>query len=67
MNTQTERFLECEDVKQAELKALKLQITTYCEEKMKELNYKGLTECQYCEMKSRIDTLQEIIDYTNNL
>ena len=67
MNPQTEQYLENHNVKQAELKALKLQITTYCEEKMKELNYKGLTECQYCEMKSRIDTLQEIIDYTNNL
>ena len=67
MSTQTEQYLEQNTVKQAEIKALKLQITTYCKEKMKELDYKGLTECQYCEMKSRIDTLQEIIDYTNNL
>ena len=67
MSTQTEQYLEQNTVKQAEIKALKLQIIKYCEEEMKELDYKGLTECQYCEMKSRIDTLQEIIDYTNNL
>lgn len=67
MNPQTEQYLREKTVKQAEIKALKLQIIKYCEEEMKELDYKGLTECQYCEMKSRIDTLQEIIDYTNNL
>ena len=67
MNPQTEQYLREKTVKQAEIKALKLQIIKYCEEEMKELDYKGLTECQYCEMKSRIDTLQEIIDYTNYL
>lgn len=67
MNPQTEQYLREKTVKEAEIKALKLQITTYCEEKMKELDYKGLTECQYCEMKSKIDTLEEIINYVNNL
>lgn len=67
MNPQTEQYLREKTVKEAEIKALKSQIIRYCEEKMKELDYKGLTECQYCEMKSRIDTLEEVINYVNNL
>lgn len=67
MNPQTEQYLENYNVKQAELKALKLQITTYCEEKMKELDYKGITEQDYCELKGRTDALQEVINYVKNI
>lgn len=67
MNPQTEQYLEYYNVKQAELKALKLQITTYCEEKMKELDYKGITEQDYCELKGRVDAFQEVIDYIKNI
>ena len=63
MSTQTENFL----TKEMELETFKSNLIEFCVNKMKELDYKGLTEYQYLEMKAKIDTLEEVINYVNNL
>lgn len=62
MNTQTKNFL----TEEMELETFKSNLINFCISKMKELDYKGLNECQYLEMKAKIDILEEVINEIKN-
>lgn len=62
MSTQTENFL----TKEMEIETFKSNLINFCIGKMKELDYKGLNECQYLEMKAKIDTLEDVINEIKN-
>lgn len=62
MNTQIKNFL----TKEMEIETFKSNLIKFCVSKMKELDYKGLNECQYLEMKAKIDTLEEVINEIKN-
>lgn len=43
-----------------------MEISNLCKEKQIEMDYKGASEFDYCELKGRADAFQEIIEYCNN-